>query len=355
MGWMKRYTASVVGCGSGGRLSLDALAASDRYELIAACDVRPDVCGEIKARYPGIRTYPDHAALFRESPTDVVCVATWPPSHKAVTLDAIQLPLAGILVEKPLAETAAAGRGLLDAIRDRKLPVAVPHGLLVAPHVTEIVRRVRGGEIGDLKLVEIQCTGWDIINAGIHWLNFVVVLTAGAPAAWVLAQCDKTTRTYRDGMQVETLGVTYVHTRGGVNVVMTTGDDVPISRDKKGVVFRLVGTRGVLEFWAWESAYLLCSPELPEGRRIEVEVPDGSPHQRHLDRLAGQMDAGRPDYGWAEGSLAALEMVEAAYLSARHGVKVELPIRDFRPPEPNDWDPGRPYGGSGGGRDGRKL
>src|SRR3712207_8225841 len=44
---------------------------------------------------------------------------------------------------------------------------------------------------------------WDIINAGIHWLNFFVTLTDNEPLDYVIAQCDTTTRTYRDGMQVE--------------------------------------------------------------------------------------------------------------------------------------------------------
>jgi len=53
--------------------------------------------------------------------------------------------------------------------------------------------------------------------------------------------------------------------------------------------------------------------------------------------------------------LAALEICEAAYLSARHGVEIRFPFDRFEIPEPNDWEPGMPYLGRGGGRDGRKL
>ena len=72
----------------------------------------------------------------------------------------------------------------------------------------EIIDRIQGGEIGELVLVEIQCTGWDIINAGIHWLDFVVTVLGNEPVASVMALCDSGTRTYRDGMQVETVAVT---------------------------------------------------------------------------------------------------------------------------------------------------
>jgi hypothetical protein len=80
-----------------------------------------------------------------------------------------------------------------------------------------------------------------------------------------------------------------------------------------------------------------------------------SNHQRHLDALADQMDAGAADYATAEGSLMALELCEAAYLSCRNGGMVRLPLADYAPPERTDWAPGVPYSGEGGGRDGRRL
>lgn len=88
---------------------------------------------------------------------------------------------------------------------------------------------------------------------------------------------------------------------------------------------------------------------------IEVSPGPRSGHQRHLEHMALEMDRGVPNYAVAESSLAALEVVEAAYLSCRHGCQVMLPLSTFVPPEPNDWEPGLPYSGQGGGRDGRKL
>ena len=102
--------------------------------------------------------------------------------------------------------------------------------------------RLQQGEIGALKLVEIQCRGWDIINAGIHWINFVVVLTGNEPFEYVMALCESSTRTYRDGMQVETTAVTYAQTVTGIRVVIHTGDETLANREGKATLFRLVGT-----------------------------------------------------------------------------------------------------------------
>ena len=350
----RTYTASVVGAGSGGQLSLRALEASDRFQLVAVADIGETACKAAEERHPGIRAFANHRDMFAQCPTDVVCVSTWPPSHLEVTRDALSLPLTGILVEKPVADNAADGCVLLDLLKQKKLPVAVPHGLRVAEHVDRIIARVRNGDIGNLLQIEIQCVKWDIINAGIHWLNFAVALVE-EPFVSVLAACDTSTRTYRDGAQVETLAVTSAQTRSGIRVVMHTGDAIHINHLDASTVFRLFGSAGHIEFYAWASRYRIVNAKHPAGDLVEVPPLPGTAHQRHLARLADQMDRAAPDYALAESSLSALELCEAAYVSARHGCEVRLPLSQFAPPEKSDWDPARPYSGTGGGRDGRKL
>ena len=351
-----QYTAAVIGAGVGGGISMAALSASPRFDLVAVADIQAEARTAVQEMYPGVRTFPDHAELFAACPTDIVCVSTWPPSHLEVTQAALQLPLQGILVEKPLADTHASGRRILELIRARNLPMAVPHGLLVADHSTQVLKRVHAGEIGQLKLVEIQCSGWDIINAGIHWLDFFVELTGHEPVEYVLAACDASTRTFRDSMQVETLAVTYAQTTSGTRVVMNTGDYVTFSEPVVNTLFRLVGTLGTIDFYGWEPRYRILNAEYPQGRLFEFVPGPTVLHQHHLENLAAQMDRAQPDYTIAEGSLAALELCEAAYVSCRNGgVPVTLPLDAYTSPPPVDWQPGLPYTGQGGGRNGRRL
>ncbi|MGC9346835.1 MAG: Gfo/Idh/MocA family protein [Anaerolineae bacterium] len=350
-----KLTAAVVGGGSGGKLSMAALRNSTCFDLVAVADINPEVGKVLKQQYPDIRTFTSHEEMFAACPTDVVCVSTYPPSHESITLDALELPLKGILVEKPLGHTAASGRRTLEAVKRAGIPMAVPHGLLVNPAPREIIARVRRGEIGALKLVEIQNTHWDIINAGIHWLNFFVNVTGLEPMDYVMAICESSTRTYRDGMQVETTAVTYGQTVSGIRVVMNTGDDVLVNREGKSTLFRLVGTEGQIEFWGWENAYRLLNSEFPEGTTIVPPELPGTAHQRHLEAMATQIDTGNVDYTIPESSLLALEICEGAYVSSRHRCKVTFPVDEFVPPPSPDWDPGMPYSGWGGGRDGRKL
>lgn len=353
---MKIYTASVVGGGHGGKLSMGALSASERFELKAAADLRPEVREQLELEFPGIRTFATHKEMFEQCPTEIVCVSTFPPSHEEVTMDALKLSIKGILVEKPLGHTVESGRRILTDIKARELPIAVPHGMLAKATPLDIIKRVQSGEIGKLKLVEIQNDKWDIINAGIHWLNFFVKLTGNEPMAFVMGQCDTSTRTYRDGMQVETAAVTYAQTVSGIRVVMMTGDDVHVNREGKDTLFRIIGTEGYIEFWGWENGFWIMNKEHPGGAGIIPQEFEVTGHRRHLERMADEIEMGLPDFAIADSSLAALEIVEGSYLSARTGSMVRFPVDEFQPvKQENEWIAGIPYGGTGGGRNGRLL
>ena len=349
-------TASVIGCGVGGRLSLEALTASPLFQLVAAADVRPEVHPSLQQDFPDLRIFGSHQEMFAQSPTDVVCVSTYAPSHESIVRDALAMPsLRGILVEKPLGDTAAAGRQIINAIRARNLPMVVPHGLRTRATSVEVIDRVLRGEIGELRAIEVQCGKWDLLNAGIHWLDFCLAATGEAPIASVLAACDTSTRTYRDGMQVETVAVTYVETVNGVRMILQTGDCIQVNTPGKQILFRLIGTGGIIEFWAWEKGYSILNAQYPAGQII---VPDEFPvfgHRRHLENLAEQIRSGTPDYRLPDSSLTALEICEAAFLSWQHRCQVRFPLASFVLPPPSDWHPGKAYSGVGGGRDGRKL
>lgn len=350
-----QHRAVVVGAGNGGRLSMKALAMSDRYDLVGVADLREDARSKAEADFPGLKTFAEHRRMFDELQPDVMCISTFAPSHAPIVYDALEYGPSGLLVEKPLADTASRARELLEAIKIRRLPVVVPHNLLVFDHSRSILETVHRGGIGELKLVEIQTRGWDIINAGVHWLNFFVALVGEDAVESVMAACDTTSRTYRDGMQVETEGVTYVQTTSGVRAVMNSGDYVKVNDAGQKLLFRLVGTEGLIEFWGFQDAYRLVNASHPHGKRLEFDKAGRTGHLRHLENLATQMDAGEPDYMVADSALGAVEICEAAYLSHRHRCLVRFPLSTFEPPHPTGWDPGTPYDGQGGGRNGRDL
>ena len=61
---MKKLKATVVGCGSGGNLSISALHESDRYELVALADLNAGTLGKLKESYPQVQTFTGTGGTF---------------------------------------------------------------------------------------------------------------------------------------------------------------------------------------------------------------------------------------------------------------------------------------------------
>jgi predicted dehydrogenase len=346
--------AGVVGAGTGGLLSLRALQASRRYELVGIADLRPDALERVKGEFPGVELFDSGEALLEVAGLDVVCVSTFATSHAQIVELATRAGVRGLLLEKPICDTWAAGKTVVEELRRQRLPVVVPHGLLVRSGPQELLRRLRAGQVGSIEIIDIQCTGWDLMNAGIHWMDFALAVLADDRVEWVISACDAHTQTFRDGLEVETEAVTYAGTRRGARVAMHTGDFVPLSRPDKALVFRIYGSEGSAEFWGWEDSFCLRTSEEPGGELFEIPPHDASPHQIYLEQLADMVASREPDYELPELSLAALEICEAAYVSNRSRCVVRLPLASFVAPPQVSWDPGAPYRGTGG-RNGRTL
>jgi predicted dehydrogenase len=348
--------AAVVGAGTGGMLSIKALQSSDRYELAGVADISDAARRSAVQQRVEAEMFADAATMLDAVRPEVICISTFAPSHGEIVALALEAGVRGVLLEKPISLDWASGRAVLDRLEQQQVPVVVPHGLLVRPATVDVLRHISEGDIGDVELIEIECRGWDLINAGVHWLDFALAALWGDEVQQVLAACDVSTRTFRDGLEVETEAITYAVTRSGVRLVMQTGDDVKPARAGKDLVYRLYGSVGSIEFWGWEDRYCLRSgAQGPAPAPITAASPLAtSAHQVYLEMLADMVAKGAPEYELAELSLRALEICEAAYLSHRHHCVVTLPVSVFVPPLAQDWDPGRPYRGQGG-RNGRRL
>ena len=71
----------------------------------------------------------------------------------------------------------------------------------------------------------------------------------------------------------------------GMRVVMQTGDTIRSNGRRDAATFRIIGTRGQIEFWGWEPDYHLTNAQHPEGKLIIPEELPISLHQRHLENL----------------------------------------------------------------------
>ena len=312
-------TAAVIGCGHGGRLSLAALCAIERYEIVGAADPSEAARTNVSAAFPHVPLLLDYEDL--SGSVDVSCIATPAPLHEPVARDMLSRGIAGLLLEKPMACDADTASALLHDVMALGIPMVVPHGMLELPAPCQIMCRIRSGDIGEIISVDVQ-NSVDLLNAGIHWLVYLLELFGEDQPEAVESEFDTSDRVVNDGVHVETAGRTRIVTQSGCRWTLMSGkstrpvSDVLPTDEQVGAIFRIKGTTGTVEFSAWSGSYRLTNRDAPRGELVTCD--DGtapSYHQVFLEQLGKSIDSGRPDFRSAELSVAALRLVDCAYRS----------------------------------------
>ncbi|HSK32100.1 MAG TPA: Gfo/Idh/MocA family oxidoreductase [Propionicimonas sp.] len=135
-------TAAVVGIGDISALHLDAIRANPRIELVGVCDVDAGRAAAAGRAF-GVPFFTDHSELLSSVSPQVVHVTTPHDQHVPVALDALDAG-AHVLTEKPIGQSVAAGRRLVQratgasrkvgvVFQNRYNPTAIAiHGVLTS-------------------------------------------------------------------------------------------------------------------------------------------------------------------------------------------------------------------------------
>lgn len=129
---------------------IPTIQASDEAEVVAICDLNAEHLTRAGDRFGIAARYQDLNAMLATERLDGVMVST---PHIAHTGPAIAALKAGchVLVEKPMATTAANGRAIAAAARAAGKEVLVPTGMNFTPYTARAAEWVRSGRIGEVR------------------------------------------------------------------------------------------------------------------------------------------------------------------------------------------------------------
>jgi len=120
---MRKIRAAVIGAGYLGRFHAQKYAHLAGCELVGVVDVDGQTAERVAAEV-GARAYRDYHELLGQ--VDAVSIVTPTPSHCQVALDCLTAG-AHVLVEKPVTETVAQARSLIDAAQQHRRVLQVGH------------------------------------------------------------------------------------------------------------------------------------------------------------------------------------------------------------------------------------
>lgn len=178
----RRSKAAVVGLGYWGPNVLRNLVASERWEVAWIVDADEQRLTRMRRLYPQCYASRDLEAALADPEVDLVAIATPPSTHATMAGRSIA---AGkhVLVEKPLAETSADARRLIDAGAANGVKVFTDHTFLYTGAVETMRRLFVTGELGQIYYAESQRVNlglfqqsnvvWDLAPHDVSILDYV--------------------------------------------------------------------------------------------------------------------------------------------------------------------------------------
>jgi predicted dehydrogenase len=143
---------AVVGYGYWGPNIVRNVLERPELRLWGLCEMSAERVAKFEDRYPGRHSCASFDEVLAADDVDAVSIATPPATHYALAEQALR---AGkhVLVEKPLATTAAEAEALIE-LADREGLVLMPgHTFLYSPAVNKVRDLIASGELGEIYFV----------------------------------------------------------------------------------------------------------------------------------------------------------------------------------------------------------
>ena len=120
--------------------------------LWGLCEMNPDRAEKFSARYPGVRTTASFDEVLADPSVDAVSIATPPATHHPLAKRALE---AGkhVLVEKPLATSAADAEDLVEIAEREGLVLMPGHTFLYSAAVNKVRDLIESGELGEVYFI----------------------------------------------------------------------------------------------------------------------------------------------------------------------------------------------------------
>jgi UDP-N-acetyl-2-amino-2-deoxyglucuronate dehydrogenase len=341
----RKIRMAVVGCGRIAKNHFESLAKhADRVEIVAVCDIDPVALNAAIAA-TGAPGFDSLGKLLAATSPDIVVLATPSGLHAD---QAIQIAEAGshVMTEKPMATRWEDGKQMVHACDKAGVRLFVVKQNRRNATLQLLKRAVEKERFGRIFMVNInvfwtrpqeyydsakwrgtwEFDGGAFMNQASHYVDLV---------DWLIGPVESLqayTATLARNIEVEDTGVVSIKWRSGalgsMNVTMLTypknleGSITIIG--EKGTV--RVGGLAVNEIQHWEFAEPDEDDELVKQASYETTSVYGFGHPRYYDNvikvLRGEEE---PETDGREG-LRSLEVLIAAYLSARDGRRVSLPL-----------------------------
>jgi predicted dehydrogenase len=142
----KKVRVGIMGLNMGSH-HLEILEKNSQVKVTALCDIRENCLEYVADQHKISTVYTDYRKMLADKKIDAVVIALPVFLHAPVSIEALN---AGkhVLVEKPMAESSAKAREMLDAARRNKLVLTINHNQRFDPETTFLKEYIKKGKLG---------------------------------------------------------------------------------------------------------------------------------------------------------------------------------------------------------------
>ena len=309
-------------------------------EWAAAVNHRPETAARFAAEFGIPRTYATVDELLRAGGVDVLLVNTPNARHAPETIAALQAGV-HVMVEKPMAMNAAEAQAMLAAARASGATLMVAHCFRFEQETRWLRAQVAAGRLGRILRtkgygvhVAWGPAGWftqkalagggAMADMGIHALDTARYLLGDPLPVSVFARLDTCYGSY----DVDDTGVVVVNWADGASSYIESGWWQPHA-DGPCAGTQLYGTGGFGQTYPTSLDLMRLNPTQREhvDSGFPAQEQYGAPQAMYTAQLAHFLDcarSGRTPEASGEVGLVNMQIVDAAYASARTGQVVAL-------------------------------
>ncbi|MFM7327128.1 MAG: Gfo/Idh/MocA family protein [Bacteroidota bacterium] len=144
----RKLRIGLIGCGSVSNRYIPHLKTSPMLEIVSLCDIIPDRATGQNTQYGlNAATYPNIDAMLAGVPFDLLVTTTDMQAHGMINRKAL---MAGkhVWSEKPMANTYAEGKALLDLAKSKNLRIWGAPAVVNSPQFAFMQQQIREGKLG---------------------------------------------------------------------------------------------------------------------------------------------------------------------------------------------------------------
>lgn len=339
----------IVGTGNIARARhLPCFTANENAEIVAVCDILPDVLAEAAKDFEVPASYLDYREMYEKEDLDAVIICTPNDLHAPATIAALEKGL-HVLCEKPMALDPAEGQQMMDAAEKAGKILTFGFHYRHMPQTLAARRVVDSGELGDVYMVRVTALrrrgipswgtfvhkhiqgGGAMIDFGVHLLDSALWLMGNPKAVEVSATLSQRLGTAPNVNQwgewnyqeftVEDQVAAFIRFENNITLALECSWAINIPASKENI--SLSGTKAGLEVFplsvnkADHEMLTTWTPDWIPGAKV-----DPGDHQA-ADFVDSILNGGHPmtraDQAWQ-----VTQLVEAMYRSAEEGRAVTL-------------------------------